>query len=61
MCYYLPMATQDIRVLLSEDEKALGVNDIPQSLLAEIDDIILRNGEQISKEAFGIYAISKIK
>ena len=55
MCYYLFMITQDIEALLSEDESALGVNDIPQPLLAEIDDIILRNGEQISKEAFGIY------
>lgn len=56
MCYYSLMITQDIKVLLSEDERAMEVNDIPARLLAEVDDIILRNSGQISKEAFGIYS-----
>ncbi|MBR6302121.1 hypothetical protein IKR55_05220 [bacterium] len=50
------MITRDIEVLLSGDEKALEVNEIPQSLLAEMDNVILSHSDQISDEAFGIYS-----
>ena len=50
------MVTEDLKTLLSKDEKALGVNEIPDSLLSEVDNIIIKSGEQISPEAFGIYS-----
>lgn len=56
MCYYVFMLAQDVEILLSEDEKALEVNEIPQSLLNETDSAILKQKQNLSSEVIGIYS-----